>query len=455
MAAGLARHGLLPVVNSFASFLASRANEQIYNQASERTKVVYALHYAGLIPAGPGKSHQSVRDISLLAALPNVTIVQPANAEETRALLRWAVEDAEETVAIRLAIGPSPRRIELDGGSQPGRGTVLRDGDGRDAARVRAGDAARGAHRRGGAGGSAASTCASWHAVAEPLRRRLARDELGDVRATSSSSRITRRSAGSATRSAARSTAGRRRRSFGVEGWPACGTPAEALARPRARRRVARGADRARPRVAAEPVSDGRPVWVVLPDPLSIRLFFDCGIVERPRGAPRRAPRGRLPRAARGGGGVGCGRVPARGALPDDDLAAAGGLARAALRRGRPLARRAASATTRSRSASTTGTGSTASAWQPGHRNWMLDSTRDGPLPRWDLGRACDGALALLPAPSRPARAARADASASGPRSCSRNVQPAARAVPHRCAAARPARRRRTSRAGTTPSARA
>ena len=55
MAAGLARQGLLPVVNSFASFLASRANEQIYNQASEGTKVVYALHYAGLIPAGPGQ----------------------------------------------------------------------------------------------------------------------------------------------------------------------------------------------------------------------------------------------------------------------------------------------------------------------------------------------------------------------------------------------------------------
>ena len=130
MAAGLARQGLLPVVNSFASFLASRANEQIYNQASEGTKVVYALHYAGLIPAGPGKSHQSVRDISLLGALPNVTIVQPVNAEETAALLRWAVEDAEESVAIRLAIGPSPRRIELDGGLQPGRGSVLRDGDG-------------------------------------------------------------------------------------------------------------------------------------------------------------------------------------------------------------------------------------------------------------------------------------------------------------------------------------
>src|SRR5438874_13576354 len=128
MAAGLARQGLLPVVNSFASFLASRANEQIYNQASEETKVIYALHYAGLIPAGPGKSHQSLRDISLLAAVPNVTIAQPANSAETHALLRWAVEDAAGDVALRLAIGPSPRRIDLIGEVVPGRGTVLREG---------------------------------------------------------------------------------------------------------------------------------------------------------------------------------------------------------------------------------------------------------------------------------------------------------------------------------------
>src|SRR3989442_3850565 len=129
MAAGLAREGLLPVVNSFASFLAARANEQIYNQAREGTKVVYALHYAGLVPAGPGKSHQSIRDVSLLAALPNLAVVQPANTEETRALLRWAVENAAESVAVRLAIGPSPRRIELpDAEVTPGRGTVLQEG---------------------------------------------------------------------------------------------------------------------------------------------------------------------------------------------------------------------------------------------------------------------------------------------------------------------------------------
>lgn len=113
MAGGLAQKGLLPIVNSFASFLASRANEQIYNNASEKTKIIYALHYAGLIPAGPGKSHQSLRDISLFAALPNCTILQPCNADETRMVVEYAVDEAKENVALRFIIGPSPRKIPL------------------------------------------------------------------------------------------------------------------------------------------------------------------------------------------------------------------------------------------------------------------------------------------------------------------------------------------------------
>lgn len=113
MAGGLARQGLLPVVNSFASFLGSRANEQIYNNASEQSKIIYALHYAGLIPAGPGKSHQSLRDISLFAALPNCTIIQPCNAAETRMAVEYSIEEAHENVALRFIIGPSPRKIQL------------------------------------------------------------------------------------------------------------------------------------------------------------------------------------------------------------------------------------------------------------------------------------------------------------------------------------------------------
>lgn len=112
-AGGLARMGLIPVVNTFASFLAARANEQIYNNAGEKTKIIYTCHFSGMIPAGPGKSHQSVRDISLFGALPNITIIQPCNAEETKLATEYCVNESDENCMLRLVIGPSPERIEL------------------------------------------------------------------------------------------------------------------------------------------------------------------------------------------------------------------------------------------------------------------------------------------------------------------------------------------------------
>ena len=129
-AGGLALQGLLPVVNSFGVFLASRANEQIYNNATEKTKIIYVCHYAGLIPAGPGKSHQSVRDISLFGALPNCISIEPANAIETKEALKWCVNEASESCMMRLAISPSPRTIPLPDDYQFvfGKGTVVVDG---------------------------------------------------------------------------------------------------------------------------------------------------------------------------------------------------------------------------------------------------------------------------------------------------------------------------------------
>jgi transketolase len=130
MAGGLALSGLLPVVNTFASFLSARANEQIYNNGCEQTRIIYANHYAGLIPAGPGQSHQSIRDISLFAALPNFEILQPSNATETRMAVEYAVNGSSENCVLRLNIGPSPRLLELPADYQltKGRGVVLSEG---------------------------------------------------------------------------------------------------------------------------------------------------------------------------------------------------------------------------------------------------------------------------------------------------------------------------------------
>ena len=104
MAGGLALQGLLPIVNSFGVFLASRANEQIYTNATEGTKIIYVCHYGGLIPAGPGKSHQSLRDISLFGGLPNCVLLEPCNATETKSALQWCVDEAKENCMLRLVI---------------------------------------------------------------------------------------------------------------------------------------------------------------------------------------------------------------------------------------------------------------------------------------------------------------------------------------------------------------
>jgi transketolase len=225
-AAGLARHGLLPVVNSFASFLAARANEQIYNQASEGSKVVYALHYAGLIPAGPGKSHQSLRDISLLGALPDMTVVQPGSSEEARVLLRWAVEEVTGNVAIRLAIGPSPRRIALPVPVTPGRGTVLRDGD--DAVLFAYGPVML--HEALTASELLAERGVGLAVVAMPWLNRFDPEWL---RLLDAYERVfvleDHASVGGLGDALRRELAGTAITVFGVDGWPACGTPEEAL----------------------------------------------------------------------------------------------------------------------------------------------------------------------------------------------------------------------------------
>ena len=230
VAAGLARHGYLPVVNSFASFLASRANEQIYNQASEGSRVVYALHYAGLIPAGPGKSHQSVRDISLLGALPSLAIVQPGNAEETRALVRWAVQEAEESVAIRLAIGPSPRRIELPAEYEvsPGRGAVLREGN--DAVLLAYGPVLL--HEALLAGELLAEReGVTLRVVGMPWLNRFETEWVATEVAAFENVLVLEDHApvGALGDALRRELPGRAVTVYGVEGWPVCGTPEEAL----------------------------------------------------------------------------------------------------------------------------------------------------------------------------------------------------------------------------------
>jgi transketolase len=138
MAAGMARRGALPIVHSFACFLAARPNEQIYNQCSESSKVIYVGSLAGLLPGGPGHSHQSVRDISALGAVPHLTLVEPALEAEVTAVVDALVNRVDESAYLRLVSVKWPMPFEYPASAEAtagkpyrvevGKGWIVRDG---------------------------------------------------------------------------------------------------------------------------------------------------------------------------------------------------------------------------------------------------------------------------------------------------------------------------------------
>ena len=105
-AGGMALQGLLPVVHSFACFLSTRANEHIYNNATERRKIIYTATLAGAIPGGPGHSHQSVRDISAIGSVPGLTAIEPCCERESRLAIRWAIERNDASTYLRFVNVP-------------------------------------------------------------------------------------------------------------------------------------------------------------------------------------------------------------------------------------------------------------------------------------------------------------------------------------------------------------
>ena len=128
-AGGLALGGYLPVAHSFACFLGTRANEQIFTNATERTRIIYVGSLAGLLPGGPGHSHQSTRDISALAGMPGMLMAEPCCEAEVAPLFQSLIAHDGPSY-LRLVSVPCtiPYALPDDYATVRGRGTVLREG---------------------------------------------------------------------------------------------------------------------------------------------------------------------------------------------------------------------------------------------------------------------------------------------------------------------------------------
>jgi transketolase len=130
MAGGMALRGLTPVCHSFACFLSTRANEHIYNNATEHSHVVYVASLAGVLPGGPGHSHQSVRDISAVGGVPELIAIAPSSESEVALALGFCIHEHRGPAWLRLESVPCvvPYRFPDTHRLQLGVGTTLREG---------------------------------------------------------------------------------------------------------------------------------------------------------------------------------------------------------------------------------------------------------------------------------------------------------------------------------------
>lgn len=126
-AAGFALAGAVPFVCTFAVFDTAKPFEQIRQSiAFPALNVKIIGSHPGFTVDIDGASHQSVEDLSLMRSLPNMTVLDPADFNETRAVLKAAV-NIKGPVYIRAARTPAP--LFFDGQRfLVGPGKVLCDG---------------------------------------------------------------------------------------------------------------------------------------------------------------------------------------------------------------------------------------------------------------------------------------------------------------------------------------
>lgn len=127
-AAGLAAAGKIPFASSFAVFATGRAFEQIRNSiAYPALNVKIVATHAGITVGEDGASHQAVVDVAVMRALPNMTVIVPADAQATGLAVEAAAR-MHGPVYIRLGRSGAPSVYQPVSQFTIGRATMLRQG---------------------------------------------------------------------------------------------------------------------------------------------------------------------------------------------------------------------------------------------------------------------------------------------------------------------------------------
>lgn len=127
VAAGLATAGLHPIVNAFSIFLALKATDQIRNVfCYNKLPLVIAGAYGGLSDSYDGASHQSITDIAIMRALPEMEVIVPCDAQMAESALEYALTQ-KKPVYIRLNRNAVPD-VGLPFDAAQKKGVVVKEG---------------------------------------------------------------------------------------------------------------------------------------------------------------------------------------------------------------------------------------------------------------------------------------------------------------------------------------
>ena len=107
MAGALARRGFLPFVHTFGVFAKRRPLDQIINSVAYPNLPVRIVGFMPGVSSPGGPSHQAIDDVALMRAVPNMTVVDVADATQIRAALP-SIADVPGPVYLRLKRGEIP-----------------------------------------------------------------------------------------------------------------------------------------------------------------------------------------------------------------------------------------------------------------------------------------------------------------------------------------------------------
>ena len=128
-ACGFATAGKIPFASSFAMFATGRAFEIIRNSvAYPKLNVKICATHAGLTVGEDGASHESVEDIAIMRAIPNMTVLVPADGIEAEQMIFEAAK-FNGPMYVRLGRSAVPTLFDENYKFQIGKGNILREGN--------------------------------------------------------------------------------------------------------------------------------------------------------------------------------------------------------------------------------------------------------------------------------------------------------------------------------------